>query len=133
MEYKYNSVDVYYFNNIVRRMIMQKDEWYNIVRTTDPETSKSAAKSVAPKLKKAKDRVLEIIYNASEIIGVTDEDISDKDYVTTSKYRTARVWLERQGYIRTVSTRKSRYGKMQRVWVVTNIGKSHYINNIKEN
>ena len=31
--------------------------------------------------------------------GMTDEEISFQDGVITSKYRTARVWLERQHYI----------------------------------
>ncbi len=133
MEYKYNSVDVHYFNNnILRRIIMQKDEWYNIVRTTDPETSRVAAKQEIGRVRKAKDRVLELIMEIGGLSGMTDEELAYQDGIITSKYRTARVWLEREGYIEANGTRKSTHGKQQRIWFATRQGKDMYIN-IKEN
>ena len=34
------------------------EEWYNMVRRTDPETSKTAAKQEVQRTRRAKDRVL---------------------------------------------------------------------------
>jgi hypothetical protein len=102
------------------------EEWYNMVRRTDPETSKTAAKQEVQRTRRAKDRVLEIIIDIGGTSGMTDEEISFHDGVITSKYRTARVWLERQHYIGAVGQRKSKHGKYQRVWFATEKGKVLY-------
>ena len=107
------------------------EEWYNMVRRTDPETSKTAAKQEVQRTRKAKDRVLEIIVEQGGVTGMTDEEISFHDGVITSKYRTARVWLERQHYIGAVGQRKSKHNKYQRVWFATPKGMILY-NKIKE-
>ena len=107
------------------------EEWYNMVRRTDPETSKTAAKQEVQRTIRAKDRVLEIIVEQGGVTGMTDEEISYQDGVITSKYRTARVWLERQHYVGAVGTRKSKHGKYQRIWFATEKGIVLY-NKIKE-
>tara|TARA_A100000172_G_C3015494_1_gene101325 strand:+ start:228 stop:563 length:336 start_codon:yes stop_codon:yes gene_type:complete len=102
------------------------EEWYNMVRATDPQTSKTAAKEEVGRVRKAKDRVMELIIDVGGISGMTDEELAYQDGVITSKYRTARVWLERQHYIGAVGQRKSRHGKYQRVWFATEKGKVLY-------
>jgi len=107
------------------------EEWYNMVRRTDPETSKTAAKEEVQRTRRAKDRVIELIMEVGGATGMTDEELAYQDGVITSKYRTARVWLERQHYIGAVGTRKSKHGKQQRVWFLTEKGKVLYLK-IKE-
>ena len=102
------------------------EEWYNMVRSTDPQTSKTAAKEEVGRVRKAKDRVMELIIDVGGISGMTDEELAYQDGEITSKYRTARVWLERQHYIGAVGQRKSRHGKYQRVWFATEKGKVLY-------
>ena len=53
------------------------EEWYNMVRRTDPETSKTAAKQEVQRTRRAKDRVLEIIIEIGGTSGMTDEEIRE--------------------------------------------------------
>ena len=48
------------------------EEWYNMVRRTDPETSKTAAKQEVQRTRRAKDRVIELIMEVGGTSGMTD-------------------------------------------------------------
>lgn len=117
-------------------MTMTKDEWFNVgdmVRTTDPNTSKNAAKEVIKDMPKARDRVLYIIKVYDDIGGVISEKIDATDGVTTSKYRTAIKKLHDTNYITPVGTRKSKHGKEQRVWRLTDKGREHFNQQLMRN
>ena len=105
---------------------MQKDEWYNIVRTTDPETSKSAAKQEIGRVLKAKDRVLQLLVEQGADNGMTSEDLEKYDSITTSKYRTAIKHLCDAGYIVAFGTRLSSHNKQQRIWFASDQGIDMY-------
>tara|TARA_R100000234_G_C4939206_1_gene152152 strand:- start:310 stop:657 length:348 start_codon:yes stop_codon:yes gene_type:complete len=113
---------------------MQKDEWYNIVRTTDPETSKSAAKQEISRVLKAKDRVLQLLVEQGGSKGfddgMTSEELERYDNVTTSKYRTAIKKLCDAGHIIAFGTRLSSHNKQQRIWFASDQGIDMY-NKIK--
>ena len=97
-------------------------KWQQLVRKTDPNTSKVAAKEEVGRINNAKERILELIVDVGGISGMTDEELALQDGITTSKYRTARVFLERKGLLQAVGVRKSKHGKNQRVWYVTPSG-----------
>tara|TARA_R100001198_G_C5136519_1_gene152304 strand:- start:321 stop:656 length:336 start_codon:yes stop_codon:yes gene_type:complete len=105
---------------------MQKDEWYNIVRTTDPETSKSAAKQEIGRVLKAKDRVLQLLVEQGADNGMTSEELDRYDNVTTSKYRTAIKKLCDAGHIVAFGTRLSSHNKQQRIWFASDQGIDMY-------
>lgn len=103
-------------------------KWQHLVRKTDPNTSKVAAQEEVGRVNNAKERILELIVDIGGISGMTDEELAFQDGITTSKYRTARVFLERKGLVQAVGVRKSKHGKNQRVWFVTPSGALAHIN-----
>ena len=103
-------------------------KWQQLVRKNDPNTSKVAAQEEVGRVNNAKERILELIVDVGGISGMTDEELSLHDGITTSKYRTARVFLERKGLLQSVGVRKSKHGKNQRVWFVTPNGALAHIN-----
>ena len=68
-------------------------KWQQLVRKTDPNTSKVAAQEEVGRINNTKERILELIVDVGGITGMTDEELSLHDGITTSKYRSARVFL----------------------------------------
>jgi hypothetical protein len=87
-----------------------------IVRTTDPETSRAAARSLVEHLPEARRRAL------SAIASYGDSGATYHDVIAAASY-TRITELHRAGLIECSGTRRAHNGRQARVWVVTAQGR----------
>jgi hypothetical protein len=90
-------------------------------RKTDPDTSREAAASVAPKLTRVQKEVLAFAASCG-FGGFTDTDIEAQFASTRSTYRTRRAELRAMGYLEDTGQRRKVDGSNRVIWRITDRG-----------
>ena len=105
--------------------VMYQDQAHRLSRTSDPDTSKEAAESVAPKLSRLQGLVLQYAIECGEF-GFTDPELTEvmcmslqgREYAT-STWRSRRAELVRKGKIEDSGKRHKREsGRNHIIWRV---------------
>lgn len=101
--------------------VMLEQQARTLHRNTDPETSRMAAESVVPKLRKLQAEVLAYAQGCG-FIGFTDLDLAKHFNNAGSTYRTRRAELVRLGLIEDSSKMRIQKGRAHTIWRCTQEG-----------